>query len=170
MSAASASAGSSASVTPVTDARHGLLGIHVHAAELRHRDDPDRVVDRAQRSQRGEQLVRLRGIAGVVDIDDHERGAAQFLRYLGDRREAQETGQGGQLVGERGLGQLPPGVHHLVGALDREPQRSRVGLRESEQLELDRGHDAEAAATAAQRPEQLGLRARGPPGRARRRR
>ena len=65
--------------------------------------------------------------------------------------------QGGQLVGERGLRQLPPGVHHLAGALDREPQRSRVGLRELEQLELDRGHDAEAAATAAQRPEQIGL-------------
>ena len=146
----------------VTDARHGLLGIHVHAAELRHGDDPDRVVHRAQRPQRSEQLVRLRGIAGVVGIDDHERGAPHLLRYLGDRREAQETRHGGQLVGERGLGQLPPGVHHLAGALDREPQQPRVGLREREQLELDRGHDAEAAATAAHGPEQIGLRSRSP--------
>jgi hypothetical protein len=54
--------------SPMADTS-GLLQIHVHAAQLRHGDGPDRVVHRTQRSQRSAQLVCSTAIAGVVGID-----------------------------------------------------------------------------------------------------
>jgi hypothetical protein len=48
-------------------------------------------------------------------------------------------------------------VQHLVGALEWEEVRARVELADLDDVELDGGHDAEVAAAAAQRPEQLGL-------------
>jgi hypothetical protein len=37
---------------PVADPRHGLLGIHVQVAQLRHRHRGDRVVDRTELAKR----------------------------------------------------------------------------------------------------------------------
>jgi hypothetical protein len=48
-------------------------------------------------------------------------------------------------------------VHDLAGALPREQQHAGVHLAQGDQLELDRHDGAEAAATAAQRPEQVGV-------------
>ena len=45
----------------------------------------------------------------------------------------------------------------LGGPLEAEEQRARVELPHRHDRELDRGHDAEVPAAAAQRPEQLGL-------------
>ena len=52
---------------------------------------------------------------------------------------------------------LAPGVQHLGGALDGEEQHAGVDLAHRVEPELERGDDAEVAAAAAQRPEQLGL-------------
>ena len=53
--------------------------------------------------------------------------------------------------------QRVPRVQHLGGALEREEHRSGVELVDRVDGELDRGHDAEVAAAAAQRPEQVGV-------------
>ena len=52
---------------------------------------------------------------------------------------------------------LAPGVQHLGRALEREEHDAGVDLADREQVELERGDDAEVAAAAAQRPEELGL-------------
>ena len=52
-------------------------------------------------------------------------------------------------------GPLAPGVQHLGRALPRPPHRARVELGDRVQRDLHRRHDAEAAAAAAQRPEQV---------------
>ena len=66
--------------------------------------------------------------------------------------------------------QRAPGVQHLGRALEREEHRARVELVDRVDVELDRGHDAEVAAAAAQRPEQVRRGARRRRARARRRR
>jgi hypothetical protein len=48
-------------------------------------------------------------------------------------------------------------VQDFRATLDWVPQDSRIGVCDREQLELDRGNDGEAAAAAAQRPEQVRL-------------
>jgi hypothetical protein len=48
-------------------------------------------------------------------------------------------------------------VQHLGCALEGEKQRAGVELVDGMDGELDRGHDAEVAAAAAQRPEQVGV-------------
>jgi hypothetical protein len=97
------------------------------------------------------------GIAEVVGLDDRERLATDGFGDLRDRREIHEPTDRGQLVGEIALSQLSPGVQDLGATIDRIPQDSRVRLCDRKQLELDCGHDAEAAAAAAQRPEQVWL-------------
>ena len=52
---------------------------------------------------------------------------------------------------------LAPRVQHLGGALAREEEDAGVDLRDRVELELERGDDAEVAAAAAERPEQLRL-------------
>ena len=50
-----------------------------------------------------------------------------------------------------------PGLQHLGGALHGEEEDARVDLGDRVEGELDRGDDAEAAAAAADGPEELGL-------------
>ena len=54
--------------------------------------------------------------------------------------------------------QLVPGAEHLAGALPRPQQHARVHLGDRVEAELQRRDRREAAAAAAQRPEELGLR------------
>ena len=89
-------------------------------------------------------------------MDDRERPAAHRLGDLVDRRELEDPPDRGDLVGHR-PDPVPPGVEHLGRPLPREEQRSRVDLRDRVEAELERGHDAEVAAAAAERPEELGL-------------
>ncbi len=77
-------------------------------------------------------------------------------RHVGDRREMQRRGPRHELVGEPWPDRVPR-VQHLVRALDREEVGACVELLDLDDVELDRGHDAEVAAAAAQRPEQIGL-------------
>ena len=72
----------------------------------------------------------------------------------GQRREGHQAADRGHLLGRR-AGPLVPGVQHLGGPLDREEERPGEDLGDRQQLELERGDDAEVAAAAAQRPEEL---------------
>ena len=126
-------------------------------AERRHLDGGDRVVDRPERAQRGEQVVGVYRVAEVVGLDDRERLATDRFGDLRDRREIEEPTDSGQLVRQIALSQLPPGVQDFKATIDRIPQDSRIRLCDREKVELDRGDDAEAAASAAQRPEQVWL-------------
>src|SRR5579884_1576494 len=69
----------------------------------------------------------------------------------------EDPADGGELVGWIALGELPPGMQDLACPFDRVPEDSGVDLADRQQLELERGDDAEAAAASAQRPEPVGL-------------
>ena len=89
--------------------------------------------------------------------------AASIVTKLRPRRNSGISGIGGicmiraEEVTSSGTGQRPlaPGVHDLGGALPRPPHRAGVELGHGVEGDLHRGHDAEAAAAAAQRPEQV---------------
>ena len=62
----------------------------------------------------------------------------------------------GRVAGQRGQ-ELAVGLEHLVGFLDRPERRAADDLRDRVRLERELGHDAEVAAAAAQRPEEVGV-------------
>ena len=95
-------------------------------------------------------------VAEVGGLHQGEVPAAQRFGHLGKRREPQDAAQRGDLVRHRG-GPRAPGVQHFGGALDREEQRPGVQLADRVQRHLQRGHHADAAAAAADRPEQVRL-------------
>jgi hypothetical protein len=134
---------------PVTRARSRLLGVHMQVAERLGRDHLDRVRDRPQRPQRGEQVVRLSDGAEVDGVDHHEGLAAQVGGQIGGRREVHQPGGGGELLRQTGLGELAPSLQHLGGRLGGPPQQPGVDLGDRKQPQLDRGDHAEAAAAAA---------------------
>jgi hypothetical protein len=74
--------------------RAGGLGWQVgqrrHRNRNRNRNRGDRVIDRSELSQRGEELVGLGRVADVDGLDDHECLAADLLGQLRERREIQE--------------------------------------------------------------------------------
>ena len=74
--------------------------------------------------------------------------------HLLEGREVHHPADRGHLL-RRARGPLVPGVEDLGGALDREEEGAGVDLGDRQQVELQRGDQAEIAAAAAQRPEQL---------------
>ena len=107
-------------------------------------------------AQRPQQRAALGLAAEKRRHHDGERAPAGERRHVGDRREVHQRRPRHELVGQRGQ-QRAPGVQHLGRALEREEHRSGVELVDRVDGELDRGHDAEVAAAAAQRPEQVGV-------------
>ena len=89
-------------------------------------------------------------------VDRQQRDAAQRLGHVGDRRRGDEADDRGDLVGEAG-GPVAVGAHRLGADRGREEQGAGVDLGDREQVELQGGDDRVAAATAAQRPEQVGV-------------
>ena len=69
----------------------------------------------------------------------------------------QDPSDRGQLVGQAAVRELAPRLEHLAGALDRVPEDAGVDPGDAEELQLDRGDHAEAAAAAAKCPEQVRL-------------
>ena len=106
------------------------------------------------------QRRQLLGAAGLVPepgrLDHNERAPAQRLGDLLQRRHVQQASQRAHLLRHAG-GPPVPGLEHLGRSLLRPEQHARVELANREQLQLERGDDAEATAAAAQRPEQVGL-------------
>ena len=104
---------------------------------------PTDVELRLERAQRRQDV----GVAEDRGLDDHERRAAGRVDDPAQRRDLLRHGRG----------PVAPGGEDLLGALDRPHQRAALQLLDGIELELDRGHDAELPAAAAQRPEQLGI-------------
>ena len=109
------------------------------------------------RSRTRPQEVAAVGLGAEVGRHhDRERAAAGERGHVRDRREVDDRRPRHQLVGQRRQ-QRAPRPQHLGRALDREEHGAGVQLVDGIDLELDRGHDAEVAAAAAQRPEQVGV-------------
>ena len=130
--------------------------VHVHPREARGRHRGEGVDLRPQRPQRREELRSLGLRAEQRDLDRREGPTAQLLGELRERRQADHASHRG-----RGLGRLRgpgvPRVQHLRRALPGEEQRPGVELGHGHEVELERRHDAEVAATALQGPQQVGL-------------
>ena len=94
--------------------------------------------------------------AGEDRLDHREALTEPRLRDVGDSWDVEDAGDRRDLVRHR-VHPGTPGPQHLGGPFDGPGHRARVQLRCLEQLDLHRGHDAEAASAAPHRPEQLGL-------------
>ena len=151
-SASMASAGSVSTSAVVADVGHRLLGVLVQAHERRRGDHRERVDlgrERAQRLDHGR--VALDGA-----VDHHDAAAAQRRGDLLQRRELHDPERGRDVVG--GVdGPLRPGRQHALGLAPVPQHEAGVDLAQRVEPELERGDDAEVAAAAAQRPEQLGV-------------
>jgi hypothetical protein len=106
---------------------------------------------------RGEDLIGLLLAAQVDRVDDGEGAPPDRLGNPRDGGEAHQPGGGGELIGQPGLGQVPPGVQDRGGRVDRPPQQPGAGLGDREQPHFHRGDHGETSAAAAQRPEQVAL-------------
>src|SRR3954447_2049234 len=140
----------------VAVAGHRVLGVHVDMAERRGRDRGERVDLGLERAQRRQHLGRRLGVAEVRAVDRDELAAADRLGDVGQRGDLEQSRGRRDRVGRRAA-PLDVALEHLGRVLPRPEHRAGIDLRRGVQDELDRGHDAEAAAAAAQRPEQLGL-------------
>ncbi len=109
---------------------------------------------RPELAQRAQQLGTARLVAHVDGLDDDELLTAKRLGQLRQRRELQDPADRRHLVRHRGRPGVP-GVQHLRGALPREEEDAGVDLGDGVQLHLERCDDAEVAAAAPQRPEEL---------------
>jgi hypothetical protein len=136
--------------------RYRVARVHVQGADPggRHRrESGERWSELAERSQQR----RAVGLIAEIDrFDERERAAAKRLGDVRQRREAEDPANRRDLVRRR-LGPFPPRVEHFRRALPGEEERARIHVRERVEPELDRGDDAEAAAAAAERPEELRL-------------
>ncbi len=121
------------------------------------RDRRERVELGTETAQRPQQLASGRLAAEEHGLDDDELPATKRLGHLRDGRDLEQPGDGRHLLGGV-LRPLSPGAEHLGRTVDRPDQPPRVRLRERVEGDLELGHDPEAAAAAAQRPEQLGVR------------
>ena len=130
--------------------------IHRQVAERGRRLHRERVQLRAERAQRRQQLAPRRLGAQERRVDDRERAPAHGLGELRQRREVDDVRPRGDLLGQA-VQQRGPRAQDLGGPLEAEEQRARVQLAHGHDRELERGHDPEVPAAAAQRPEQLGL-------------
>ena len=117
---------------------------------------PVRVHRRPERAKRCERRVRLpRARPSVHRLDERERVPAQRLRHLGERREAHDAAARASPSSGTVSVHSSQALEHLLRPLDREEEDARVHLGDREEPQLDRGHDREAAAAAADRPEEL---------------
>ena len=143
----------------VSHAGHGLSEVHREVAQLGGGLDapgvPDGAVDLTQRPH---QLLALGQVtderAGHVD----ERLAAQRLGQLRNRRQREKAQLSRHLVG-RARKPLAIRVGDLGAHLDRPGDHARIDLGHRVELDLERRHDAERPAAAAQGEEEVGIAA-----------
>ena len=76
------------------------------------------------------------------------------LRDERQRRRDLEGREAAELLGRVG-DELAVEPQHVAGVLELEEHRAAVDVLDRVQPELERGHDAEVAAAAAERPEQV---------------
>ena len=137
------------------------------ADERVRRDDVgDRLAERAQRARR---LLALRHVARVAGGEDEDLLAVPFGGQERQRRRLAHHRPGRQLV-RRLVGETAELGQERLRLVERMHDEPGQDLRpERVQPELERGDDAEIAAAAAQRPEEIRVLASRSPARARRR-
>ncbi len=109
-----------------------------------------------QGAQLAQQLPGALVAAEDRAVDRDHAAAAQRLGKAGEPGEADEAGGGRGLVG-RVRGPVAPAGEHGLGLRGVPGEHARVDHLERQQRDLERGHDAERAAAAAQGPEELGV-------------
>ena len=122
--------------------------------ELRLEQVDDRVAELLQRPHHLDPVLRRAGVAGP---DHHDRLAVHVLGQEGERRGHAQLEDRRQLVGRRG-DELAVEGEHLAGIL--EGVKDRPGEHDrSHRVKpvLERGHDAEVPAAAADPPEEVGV-------------
>ncbi|MDT4830473.1 hypothetical protein FQZ97_639380 [compost metagenome] len=140
---------------PVVAPSLGLRGVeqalHLRVGPARH-DVGHRP---AKRAQRCDQCFSLFDLAGVADEDGHDRLAVHLLREPGGRRRDPQNRHAGQFA--RGLcAERTVGVENLPGVVAAPCDRTAQDFgADGKEPVLEGGDDAEVAAAAAQRPEQV---------------
>ena len=96
---------------------------------------------------------------GLAEVAPHDPADLAKVQLLGERRGGRDREQRQESVQlPRRAGQeLAVGAHHLLGLLERPERGSGQDGADGMQSELERGDDAEVAAAAADRPEQVGV-------------
>jgi hypothetical protein len=117
----------------------------------------DRVGQRPQRAQRGEQRVQARVRPGPAHADQHHRPAVQARRQPRRGRGVPQVHDRAQLPGSR-AGQRGVRPENRAGLLGRERQHASNDLRpDAVDRQVQPGDHAEVGARAAQRPQQVGV-------------
>ncbi len=152
-----ASSSSSRSIAPPRDPGDGLLGVAVDTHQGGRGLLAVHVGDRrGQLAQGREQALALGRVAVVGRGHRDHRPAAERLGHVRDGRRGQEAHARGDLA--RGLtGPVAVGGQHGGRVLDVEHHVAGVQRPDRVQVQLQGGHDAEGAASAADGPEQLGV-------------
>ncbi len=121
----------------------------------------DHVGDRlAERAERRGRLLARRHVTGVAECEHHDFPAVPVLGQKRQRRRLAQHHPDGQLVGRLG-DEAAVAVEQLPGLAERMHDQAGQHLgADRVEPELERGHDAEIAAAAADRPEQVGMFAR----------
>ena len=140
----------------VADPGRGALGVLVQAHQPGGRHRRHGVHLGPERAQGGEQGLGVGLVGEDRHLHDDQVAAAQGLGDLRDRGQLQEPGDRGDRVG-CGLGPGRPGRQHPVRLLPGPDQPAGDDLLQGEEAHLECGDDAEAAAAAAQGPEEIGL-------------
>jgi hypothetical protein len=135
----------------------GLGWIHVHLEQTDRRHPGERVHLGPEVAPRQQQLFGACVVGEHGAVDDDQRATTEERRQLGNRREAQHPQARGDRPIET-LGPGPPRAQHRRRRGEIPQQEPGVHIRDRDQLQFDADHDAEAAAPAAQRPEQLVVR------------
>ena len=107
-------------------------------------------------SSRAISLLAVRGGAVVAGDDGAGAPAPVVLRERVHRRHRLEADEDAQLLG-RGRQEVAIGAHHGLGVRRLPEDRAGVDRADRMRLEQEARHDAEVAAAAAQRPEEVGV-------------
>ena len=107
--------------------------------------------------ERAQELAPRCLVAEVRGLDDHDLAAAERRRHLRDRRKLQQATDRGHLLGD-GARPVGPRGEHLARAVHRPDEPAGERLGDGVERDLDRRDDAEAAAAAPERPEEVRVR------------
>ena len=141
----------------VADRRRVALGVVVQPDEPGGRHRRHRGQLGLELEQRSDQLAAALLVAHVGDLDDHDVAAAQRLGDDLDRWQLEDAADRGDLVGRR-LGPVAPGLEHLARSCSQgQISQPAKTVSSGKSLYSKRRDDAEVAAAAAQREEEVAL-------------
>ena len=157
--ASTASRGNSSIRQPLPAYGTGSGGSMWRVGQLRRRQLGEGVDLGLELAQGREQATRLGLVGEDRGLHDDELAPAHSVGQVGKRRHLQEPSHRGDLVGDV-AGPLGPPGEHARCLVPRPDEPAGVHRLDGVEAELDRRDDPEAAAAAAEGPEQVGLRLR----------